>query len=383
MRADAKTERSEMNHHGMVAGSRVASGANGTSAVGVGSAPRSSGSVWTATAAIGVVLLMVLSSALAVGLATNGSWLPGAAVGSPRGSLQPLPSGALPPSIGHAALATGNLGAFATNFFSNVPLPLAAASARPCIVASLSSSCPAYDQLNVSNDPSSVYTSQGVLAVAYTSLSDHASCAGASAYTVTNVEVATSTNQGASFGTPVSLSNSNCTSARTYPSAWQPSITALSNGTLVLAYVEYNLTGANGAGGSLPPTFATSPPPRAQLVLSMSYTGGSTWTSAQVLNVSTNPAYSGVYFVPAMPSVAAYGRTIYLAWERLGTPYASPTQNSQIAMLVSTSAGKTWSPVLGNFLGGNSYYWSQNPDVLVSPSGEVFLAYKITSAAPV
>lgn len=375
MRADAKMERSEMNHHGMVAGSRVASGANGTSAGGVGSAIRASGSVWTATAAIGVVLLMVLSSALAVGLATNGSWLPGAAVGSPRGSLQPLPSGALPPSIGHAALATGNLGSFATNFFSNVPLPLAAASARPCIVASLSSSCPAYDQLNVSNDPSSVYTSQGVLAVAYTSLSDHASCAGASAYTVTNVEVATSTNQGASFGTPVSLSNSNCTSARTYPSAWQPSITALSNGTLVLAYVEYNLTGANGVGGSLPPTFATSPPPRAQLVLSMSYTGGSTWTSAQVLNVSTNPAYSGVYFVPAMPSVAAYGRTIYLAWERLGTPYASPTQNSQIAMMVSTSAGKTWSPVLANFLGGDSYYWSQNPDVLVSPSGEVFLAY--------
>lgn len=329
--------------------------------------------------AVGVVLLMVLSSTLAIGISTNSglAFSPGSLLGSPSGVVAPTPNGASSHGPGHVSLAGGNLGAFKTQFFTNTPLPLAGASTRPCVNALLSASCPAYDQLNVSNDPTSVYTSQGGLSIAYTSLTNDSPCAAARPYSVSNIAFEQSRNNGSTWSKVQYLGSSDCSTAGTYPSAWQPSLAALGNGTLVLAYVEYNLTGANATGGNLPPTISSSVPPLARLVITLSYTNGATWTTPQVLNVSTSPNFVGVYFVPSMPSVATFGNTIYVAWERLGTPYVYPSQNSQISMRVSTSAGKVWSPVLENFLGGYSYYWSQNPQLMVSPYGEVFLAYDL------
>ena len=71
---------------------------------------------------------------------------------------------------------------------------------------------------------------------------------------------------------------------------------------------------------TLPPFWNTAVPPVSRLVLTESSNGGSSWSVPQVLNVSTNPAYSGVYFAPALPTLATSGNTIYLAWERLGAP---------------------------------------------------------------
>ncbi|HEV2519440.1 MAG TPA: hypothetical protein VGX00_02300, partial [Thermoplasmata archaeon] len=152
-----------------------------------------------------------------------------------------------------------------------------------------------------------------------------------------------------------------------YPSAWDPAITSLGNGTLVLAYIQYN-----ASAPFIPPLLNSTAPPLSRLVVSESYTGGSTWTLPKVVNVSRPDPSLTVSFAPVRPSITAYGKTVYLTWMNLGS-IVVPTVVSHVAMVVSTTGGKSWSPTIT--LGSASSY-SANPNVLVNPkTGELFVAY--------
>jgi hypothetical protein len=107
-------------------------------------------------------------------------------------------------------------------------------------------------------------------------------------------------------------------------------------------------------------------------VVTESYDSGVKWTTPTVLNVSVNPAYSGVYFAPAMPAITAFGNTVYVAWERLGSAYLTPPQNGMIAFRLSLNGGTSWYPTIPVT---SATAFSQNPSLLVTPSGRLFLAY--------
>ncbi len=211
-------------------------------------------------------------------------------------------------------------------------------------------------------------TRTGLLAVAYTSLTDQSPCPALRPYSVSNIAFLTSSNEGQSWSPIQYLGNSQCSPRGAgYPDAWEPSLTSLGNGTLVLVYVEYNLT-----AGALPPLTPYSwPPVESRLVLTESYDNGSTWTPPQVLNIS-NPASAppGLQFTPAHPSVTAIGHTIYLTWMSLTSfDYAG-----SIGYLTSSTGGATWSPTIPISTGYGAYD-SINPEIMVDPAGEVFIAY--------
>jgi hypothetical protein len=321
-----------------------------------------------ATVVVAVLGAMVLASlfggalALGLGALSQTQAAPHALPASPHANL-PV-----------SAAATGSgLGLLNnTAYFVNSRLPFDAVGNRTCDPPTATGVCPASQRLNVTNDPSMVMTGGGTLAVAYTSMTNASPCAGARPYAVTNVAFTTSTDQGATWSTPQYLGDANCTTAGKYPSAWEPTLAVLGNGTLAMAYVAYNLTNANLTGGSLPPYLNPASVPVSELLFTESYDNGATWTAPQVLNVSVNTAFYGVYFAPGQPTMAAYGQTIYLAWERIGEWNANPMQNSQIALLVSTTGGATWSPTIPITSG---YSWSYDPALTVSSAGTVFLAY--------
>ena len=221
---------------------------------------------------------------------------------------------------------------------------------------------------NESNDVSVNWTSRGLLAAAYTTLTDESPCVSMRSSSVSNIAWTTSSDGGASWSAPRYLGNPVCTGTSAgYPDAWQPSLTSLANGTLVLAYVEFNLT----AGQLPPPSPSAWPPTQSRLVLTESYDNGTTWSAPQVLNIS-NPASAppGVQFTPAFPSVTAYGATIYVTWMSLSF---QDTLGS-IALLVSSTGGRTWSPTLTISTGPFADY-SMNPAVAVDSSGRLYIAY--------
>ena len=287
-----------------------------------------------------------------------------------------IPSGTAGSPLASPAIVLGappvTAGPTNSSFFLNSPIPLPPSADRPCQNGTATGSCPLADELNITVEPSAVVTPSGEVAVAYTALTDQSPCPAAQPYSETNIGFVTSSNGGANWSSPVYLGDPDCSSAAEYPSAWQPAIAALGNGTLVLAYVEYNLTGRNTLGNSLPPWWNPLAPPPSRLVLTESYDGGANWSSPDVLNVSTNRNYSGVYFAPARPSIATTGSTIYIAWERLGLAKQNPSQNGLIALRVSTNGGSTWSPTVPITTG---YAFSQNPSLLVTPKGRLFLGY--------
>jgi hypothetical protein len=261
-----------------------------------------------------------------------------------------------PAALPHLVAGPGNASGPGI-FYSTSALPGASFANSTCI----SGLC-----YSVTNDVSSVVTPNGTLVAAYTTLTDQSPCAALRPYSVSNIAIETSTNGGSSWSPVEYVGNPDCT-ATGYPDAWQPSVAALANGTLVLSYVEYNLS-----AGSLPPLTQYSwPPTESRLVLTESYDGGATWSTPAVLNISNPPtAPPGLQFTPAFPSVATIGDTIYVTWMSL------TVENSEgsIALLVSSDGGRSWSPTLtvstGLFAG-----YSMDPQAIVLPNGELVIAY--------
>ncbi|HZY70221.1 MAG TPA: hypothetical protein VFF67_04485 [Thermoplasmata archaeon] len=239
--------------------------------------------------------------------------------------------------------------------------------------------------LNATNSPVINLTSTGVLAVAYTAYDNQTACANVTNYAATLVGVTVSRNGGGTWSAPTYLGNPDCTVANDYPSAWQPSLTSLANGTLVLAYIEYNTT----KGSILPGFFYTSDYAYGgyygdlfsvrfdRLVLSESYNGGSSWTTPIVLNSSSNPGLNASAYGPARPWVTAVGQTVYVTWMNYTQDLTlSNTGSSAVHLKVSIDGGRTFGAAIDlTTVRGSSFSFAMNPFVAIGAAGELLVAY--------
>ncbi len=250
---------------------------------------------------------------------------------------------------------------------------------------------------NTTFDPSINVTSTGEIGVAFTAFTNYTNCPSVfniSNNTTLDVAFQGSSNGGLSWSPIVYLGNQNCSEAQNLSDAWEPSLTSLSNGTLVVTYTMFSV-------GSCPYYYCSKPyapdiypyeMPYTALVVQESYNGGSTWTTPLVLNQTYNanavdgncvgngwPAYR--------PWIAAYGNSLYLAWENLSdqeTCSAAMPFSSGINFVESTNGGANWSspilfPSIGD--GGNPVYgsyqtsFSVNPFVYAASNGQVYVTY--------
>jgi hypothetical protein len=309
--------------------------------------------------ALAFVILVLLGSSfgagIVVGAGPEAGASPAAAIApSPHGASASLAAAAPSAPLQPASNATGNGTFYTSHGLPTAPLVDQACAAGLCY--------------NDSNDVSALVTSGGVIVAAYTTLTDKSPCASMRPYSVANIAFTTSADHGSTWSTPRYLGNPVCTGVSAgYSDAWEPTIASLSNGTLVLAYVEFNLT-----AGALPPLTSTSwPPVESRLVLTESYDGGAVWSTPAVLNVSNPPgAPPGLQYTPALPSLATSGNTIYLTWMSLSTENAI----GAIALIVSSTGGRTWSPTVPVSEGTGAFY-SMDPQVAVDPEGRVYIAY--------
>ncbi|HEV2230887.1 MAG TPA: sialidase family protein, partial [Thermoplasmata archaeon] len=313
---------------------------------------------------LAILGVFLLSSVLVAGLGTISPASTGAH--SSVSSFGGLPSSGrsvVTPAAGPVLSGPGE-------FFTSSAFPLVPFANRTCVASILpGGACPATKHANVTNDLAMNYTSGGTLAVAYTTMTNESPCDQGIVenYSQSNIAFLTSSDNGATWSSVQVLGNADCKSATTYPSSWEPTLTSLSNGTLVLAYVEYNTS-------VLVPFLNSYAPPVTQLVVTESYNNGGSWSTQQVVNVSSDPSLLVTF--PAMrPSIAAFGNTIYLTWMsmQVSANGANPGASSQVSLLVSSNGGKSWSPTLP--MTTSPYTNSGNPEVLVNPAGRAFLAY--------
>ncbi|MCI4368832.1 MAG: glycoside hydrolase, partial [Thermoplasmata archaeon] len=235
--------------------------------------------------------------------------------------------------------------------------------------------------INLTNDPSVNLTSRGLLAVAYTAFVNNSICANVSGRTYTVIGFQTSSNYGGTWTAPRFFDNPNCSVALQYPSAMQPSLTSLSNGTLVLSYLEYSNFSSYGSNVGTPPY---SNPPYlhyTRLVVQVSYNNGSTWSAGTVVNSTFHKSvylYYGTTDAPPMRDwVTANGANVYVVWENFS--YVLPGA-AQIHLRVSRDGGVTFGkienlPVITGDYAGEVTHVAVNPYVLALPSGELYVAY--------
>lgn len=298
---------------------------------------------------------------------------------APASALSPAATAAagartLPPAAPQPLAASGR-----GLFFSTTPMPLPSSTQGACTYYGV---C-----YNDSNNPSLNLTSKGDLGVAYMAYTNQTPCANVTPYAQTEIGFSASSNLGSTWSSPIYLGNTNCSVANQYVDAWQPTLTSLANGTFVLAYIEYNVsryvTVPYVYFGEYPYTpFSMT---YARLVVTESFDGGAIWTTPTVLNTSNNPLGTSNAFAPERPWAAAFGDTIYLAWmnETIGPggynyytyPYVGQS-STQVHLLVSTNGGTSWGPMINlTAFGLAGQMDGLNPNVLVTPSGELFIAY--------
>ncbi|MFI5414414.1 MAG: sialidase family protein, partial [Candidatus Lutacidiplasmatales archaeon] len=281
-----------------------------------------------------------------------------------------------------------------STFFTNTQIPLPAN--RTCFHGTGASGC-----ANITNEPSINYTSTGVLAVAYTAMTNASPCANASGSAQSEIGFVRSTNLGASWSTPTYLGNTQCASGPAFSSAWEPSLTSLANGTLALAFIEFNLSAS-----SINPYIANYIPnafefntQSSRLVVTESYDGGLNWTTPSVLNSSVvNLSGNLLGWAPVRPWISAVGNTIYVAWENLTQSSLYPQSyypnfggGASIGahLLVSTNGGASWGSTIDLPATPGLYYpfrtfVAMNPTVLAAPNGSVYVAFttNVSAALP-
>ncbi|MCI4370506.1 MAG: exo-alpha-sialidase, partial [Thermoplasmata archaeon] len=220
------------------------------------------------------------------------------------------------------------------------------------------------------------------MAVAYTSWTNASPCAAAIPYAESEVAVVISTNGGTSWSAPTLLgAPASCSTAvaQAEPDAWEPSVTSLANGTLVLVYVAFNSTTPLYLLGLGPGTFSVSSD---RLMLAESYDNGTSWTSPTALNVSDNPLLTNSAFTSERPWVTAVGSTVYVTWMNLtaapGLVAGVSVGSAAIELLASTNGGATWPAqptTLPVVAGGTGLQVAINPYPLVLPNGTLVVAY--------
>jgi hypothetical protein len=304
----------------------------------------------------------------------------GSAAGA-RTSLAPAVSAGTtpsPPAFPPAAAPTNPAGAPPSSglgtFWENQLLPTA-----PSPSCAYQSIC-----MNDSGDPSIVSTSAGVLAVAYTAFTNVSGCPTSASSTLTQIGFSDSTNGGATWSTPTLLGNTNCTVASEFPSAIEPALAVLPNGTFVLSYIDYNVSSASTCSGyiwfpALNPCFLSYD----DLVVQYSANNGTTWSTPQVLNATNNSGLAPDAPVAAQPALATDGSTIYLAWTNFSYPeYDQPSIAPSIGpnLLVSSNGGQSWGtpvqlPVQPGLWGSAVSWVGYAPQLAVNASGTLFATY--------
>ena len=325
--------------------------------------------------------------------------------------------------IQHATLlgpSTSGRGTFWTNsLMSNV------SSNNLCLELALGLGC---GSINITNEPSINLSSRGVLVAAYTAYTNRTPCESEfpilANYTYTEVGVATSTDNGTTWSTPTYLGNTECANASVandFINAWQPSVTSLANGTLVVAFVEFNLsvpTGCSYCYLTFPWVYQNdsaywdsysglSDFNSSQVVVSFSYDNGVRWTAPIPINTSSQSGSwcaSGCQtyanWIQQRPSITAFGQTIYLTWTNItvswseggpfgwsntypsycamGYTWACAQGDSAVQLAVSLTGGTNFSgptqlPV--RYTPGSGLWIAANPSIVVTPTGTLAVAY--------
>jgi len=263
-------------------------------------------------------------------------------------------------------------------FFVNQPVPLVPTANQPCPSIYGTPFC-----LNNTDEPSLNLTATGLLAVAYTAFANPTPCPGMVGNTTTMVGFQASNNLGATWSTPIYLGNPDCTGYdANFANAAQPSLTSLANGTLVLAYEEYNFT-TNFGFTAIAPQFDCYDIVYSRIVVSLSYDAGVTWTDPEVLdNTTSSTACPSDGFPDLQPSATAFGDSIYVAWTNLTIPYPCGV-SAGVTLAASLDGGASWQPTstLANVNASTVYCFptttsaSMNPALAVAPDGTLYVAY--------
>jgi hypothetical protein len=338
--------------------------------------------------AILVGLVMVLSYLPVVALVTSPTIASEAALGlshdlgtgSPAPATHPTPSSGAPPPSGRGI------------FWNNTLINEAPTTNKSCAYYEPFSG-PGSFCTNDSGSPAIASSSAGDMITAATSFSNVSSCPGDANLTYSEIAVSVSTNGGSTFGAPEYLSNPGCANSFEYTSAMWPAITALSNGTFVLAFIEYNASASSAAVcpySSAEYYFPTLEPCLIswdRLVVTESYNNGASWTSPTVINATNNSALNISAPIPAQPALTSFGNTVYLAWTNFTYPdfedyYFNDAPSVGLNMVVSTNGGGSWGtpiqlpvePGSGNYANGAPWV-AYAPALTTNTKGVLSVAY--------
>jgi hypothetical protein len=319
---------------------------------------------------------------------SSGHGVVGPSAAIPEAALPSVPTSSAAPTTGGGSGSPVYVESGAGTFFNNT----APANVTTGHGACLRSTPTAYPECwNATLDPTVNVTTTGTTGLAYTVWTNDSPCAAMSTNATTEIEFTSSTNFGTSWGTPQLLGNPICTADssedQNYTDAEMPSLTSLSNGTFVLAYIESNISkNAYYYEGSYPLNIGCEYTDHDRVVVSESYNGGSTWTLPFVIQ-QTDINYVTSYNcdVPGMPllrpSITATGNTVYLAYTEYPCYFeyydCSPYQG-YLHLVVSTNGGSTWStasvpPTVSEPTFSSTI--AAYPDLIVAPSGKLYVAY--------
>jgi hypothetical protein len=343
----------------------------------------------------GAVAVLVVALLLASGLYFGG---PGSPMSARAPTVALTTDPAVPRSSAAAAHPPPTLSSSGRgSFFLNYPQPTAPTTNPSCAYLSPFSfpTC-----TNSTGNPTINVTSTGRIATAYTAFAAENPCSAASNLTESVIGVDTSAN-GSVWNAPVYLDNPVCSDQFNYTSAMMPSLTSLSNGTLVLAYIEYNLsvnaTSSNVTRWCQGIFVFPNPTPCAftdsRLVVTESYNNGTTWNTPDVIVADQNTSVnaSGSNWIPTLPSISATGNTVYLAWSNYTNasfgyccffPGESPPPPSLVSvdLVSSANGGTSWTlpvtlPTVDGFYDSEVTSVAYAPSVTVAPNGTLFVAY--------
>jgi Divergent InlB B-repeat domain len=339
--------------------------------------------------AVAVSLVMVLSYVSLTGLASPasaGASSVGLGASHTAGASSFIGSGAHPtPSSGAPSSGRGI-------FWNNTLINTAPLANKSCAYDG-GYGVPGSFCTNNSGAPSIASTSSGDMVLAATSFTNVSSCAGDQALTYSEIAVSTSGNGGSTFGTPQYLSNPGCVAPFEYTSAMWPAVTALANGTFVMAFLEYNASAStlsvcpSGEQQAWFPALAPCFLTYDRLVVTESYNNGTTWTAPTVINATNNSALADNAPIPAQPAITAFGNTVYLAWTNFSYPdfddfSLNDAPSVGLNLVASTDGGGTWgTPVqlpveTGSGLYSNGEPWvAYGPSLVVNTKGALSVAY--------
>lgn len=194
--------------------------------------------------------------------------------------------------------------------------------------------------------------------------------------TEVRVEFTSSHDGGHTFGVARDLGNTTCP----YYQALEPAFTVSSLGDIYGAYVEANASPSemncpSGCGPFWGQALWYAPRDDDALAFVASSDSGASFTSAMTV------ALAGTGGI-ANPSIAAFGRTVYVAYMNLNNTTTSATLGGSLAspisaqLVYSSDRGQTWhGPYILPGYNASEFYNAMNPQVAVGSDGTVYVAY--------